>query len=110
VLDQNGKLLMVGVFPYDWQPGAEDPPVALLSQWIDSADFSYESTADSVSDNGAPTGTDAILEPGVYSIVFFVIPQGTPPEYYAEVRSGVDGNISVSAPAWENWIHLAKVR
>ncbi len=103
VAGQNGKIVSVAVYDFDWEPGAPNTQVALLYMPITSDDFSARAVANSVGADGSPTGQPASLQPGTYSVVFYIVAQGQAPEKFAEVRATVAGDIQVSAPSWGSW-------
>jgi hypothetical protein len=105
IAGQNGKYLAIFVYNYDWFPGAEEPAVGGTLTSITDEDFSYSAAAESLGVEGQPTGHAKVFDGGNYSVVFFVGPVGFAPEHFAEVRAVVDGDITVSAPAWANWQH-----
>ena len=103
VKDQNGSTLSVGVFDFDWSPGAANTFVGLVYVPITSDDFSSSVVVTGVGADGSPTQETARFQPGTYSVVFFVSPPGSPPGFFSEVRATVAGDITVSAPAWGSW-------
>ncbi|OFW59173.1 MAG: hypothetical protein A2133_00225 [Actinobacteria bacterium RBG_16_64_13] len=103
VKGQNGSTLSIGVYDFDWSPGAPNTFVGLIYAPITSDDFSSSVVVTGVGADGSPTKDPAILQPGTYSVVFFVVPPGSPPKIFSEVRAIVAGDITVSAPAWGSW-------
>lgn len=104
ILNQNKNILSVAAYPFDWYPGATGAAIAGYQKKIDSDDFSMTAVLDSLDAAGITTNVEKILDPGDYSVVFYVSAPATPPNHYAEVRVTVNGNMSVNAPAWASWI------
>ena len=100
---QNGSTLSVGVYDFDWSPGAPNTFVGLVYAPITSDDFSSSVVVTGVGADGSPTQEPAIFQPGTYSVVFFVSPPGSAPEFFSEIRATVAGDMTVSAPAWGSW-------
>jgi hypothetical protein len=103
VKGQNGNTLSVGVYDFDWSPGAANTFVGLIYVPITSDDFSSTVVVTGVGADGSPTEQPASFQPGTYSVVFFVSPPNSPPSSFAEVRVSVAGDVTVSAPAWGSW-------
>ena len=106
---QSGNTLAVAVFDFDWYPGASWDPKALCRTMIESEDFDFAAGVESLDSEGNPTGQAKVLDPGTYSVVFFVGPPGSAPQHFVEVRAAVDGNITVSAPDWKSWEHSISI-
>jgi hypothetical protein len=102
---QSGNVCAIMAYAVDWQPGAVEPPVAALVAPITAESFSFGGALEARDVNGQTTGQAKMFDPGVYSVVFFVAVPGSPPSIFAEVRASVDGDITVTAPAWANWQH-----
>lgn len=100
---QSDKVYSVVACDYDWSPGAPPDAIAGFHVTITSNDYSSTAVLDSLDANGGPTGVQKTFEPGNYSVVFFVSPQGSSPQYFAEVRLELKGNSTVSAPTWGQW-------
>jgi hypothetical protein len=105
ITSQNGNTYSVVVYAYDWSPGATGPSVASIRQMITGDNFASTAVLDSVDSQGTPTLVEKVFDPGTYSVVFFVSPPGSPPQHFAELRVAVDGDKTVDAPAWAQWIH-----
>jgi hypothetical protein len=103
ITGQNGNMFAVMAYGYDWQPGAQDPFLAAHRATIAEDNFSFSDTLQSIDQNGQLTGQAKLFDPGVYSIVFFVAVPNQPPSIFAEVRATVNGDITVTAPAWATW-------
>jgi hypothetical protein len=81
--------------------------VAGLTGTITSDDFSFSEvlrTANSQS-AGGQSPEDYLFTPGIYSVVFFIATQNSPPQVFSEVRVTVKGDVEVKAPAWSTWTH-----
>ena len=102
---QNGKYFAVGVFDFDWYPGGPNNPQGVIRASIPGDDYSPSLVVEAIDQNGDPTGEAKTFAGGAYSGVFFVGQPNSAPESFAEVRAAVDGNITVSAPAWAAWQH-----
>lgn len=95
------------VYDFDWYPGVPNDPdsgiVGVIGSEITTDSFSFTALIQSVDPEGNPTGEAMVFDPGIYSVVFYVGPAGSAPEYFAEIRATVDGDITVTAPAWGSW-------
>jgi hypothetical protein len=100
---QTGNLYAVYVYAFDWHPGSPNDIVGIVRGEINTEDFSSTAMVQSVNAQGEPTGQVKTFNPGTYSVVFFVSPPGSPPDHFAEVRATVDGDVTVTAPAWGSW-------
>jgi hypothetical protein len=103
VTGQTGKVLSIGVYDFDWEPGKPEDRIAVINLAIDSDPFSASSVLYAVGADGSPSTEPATLQPGDYSVVFFVVSAGQAPEKFTEVRVTVAGDIQVEAPAWGTW-------
>ena len=103
VKNQDGSIFSVGVYDFDWSPGAANTFVGLIQVPITSDDFSSIVVVTGVGADGSPTKESASFQPGTYSVVFFISPPNSPPTFFTEVRVSVAGDITVSAPAWGSW-------
>jgi hypothetical protein len=106
ITGQDGKILAVGAFDFDWSPGISDPGFAGYRTEITGDSFSSSEVLLTLDDQGRTTANDALLDPGTYSVVFVVSAVNTPPEYYVEVRVRVDGDMNATAPAWADWKNM----
>ena len=95
---------MVAAFAYDWQPGATDSAVAGYRTVVSADNFSSTEVLHASDAQWDISEEEKVFEPGTYSVVFFVALPDNPPQFFAEVRSEVNGDITVTAPAWENWV------
>src|SRR3990172_2893925 len=86
VTGESGSTLSVGVYDFDWSPGAPNTFLGLVYVPIDSDDFSTTTPIMAVGADGSPTQEPAEIQPGTYSVVFFVGPAGSAPKYFSEVR------------------------
>lgn len=102
---QSGKVCAVMAYGFDWQPGAQEPFIASIGTPIAEESFSFSGTLQSLNESGQPTGQAKLFDPGVYSVVFFIAAPDGPPSAFAEVRASVNGDITVTAPAWAGWQH-----
>jgi hypothetical protein len=103
ITGQQGKSLAISVYDFDWAPGSPNTQVAVFRTVINSDDFSTSAVLSAVGADGNPTAEPATLQPGEYSVVFFIVPAGQAPEKFTEVRVTVAGDIQVQAPAWGTW-------
>ena len=102
---QDGKGIMVGAFDYDWSPGSSDLGMAGYMAEITGDNFLSSDVLRIFDDQGKATDDEMIFDPGTYSIVFIIF-SGGPPEYLAEVRVEVDGDVEAVAPSWSKWNKL----
>ena len=105
IVAQNGNTFAVMAYDYDWQPGATELAIAGVMGIINSNPYSFSSVLYAADTLGMPTNAERVFDPAIYSVVFFISAPGMPPQHYVEVRSAVNGNITVPAPTWANWIH-----
>ena len=109
ITGQTGKTYAVAALDYDWRPGASEPAVGGIMGTISSDDFSFTSVLRITDAQGNLTGNIAqeekVFEPKTYSVVFFVADPGSPPQYLAEVRISVNGDVRATAPRWVDWVH-----
>jgi hypothetical protein len=101
---QNGKIYTVAVFDYNWVPGAQTPPVGGIQGYITGDDFSFSAVMHTLDASGQPTAIEKTFAGGTYSVVFYVMPAGSPPQYFTEVRVVVNGDINVTAQPWGRWV------
>jgi hypothetical protein len=105
ITGQNGSTYMVVAYAYDWQPGAQDSAMAGFLTNISGDNFSSTQILHSMNSQWTISAEEKVFEPGTYSVVFFVAPPGSPPQYFAEIRLQVNGDMTATAPAWANWTH-----
>ncbi|MFC2027748.1 hypothetical protein ACFLU3_03565 [Chloroflexota bacterium] len=106
VAGQDGKVLAVGAFDYDWKPGSSDFGIAGYRTQITGDSFSLSDVLRKLDDRGDNTDDEEVFDPGIYSVVFVISTVNTPPEYFVEVRVEVDGDVNATAPAWTDWEKL----
>ena len=107
IVGQNGNIYSVAVYDYDWSPGASGPAVGGVIGTISSNDFSFTAVLRVADSQGNPAAAteEKVFEPKTYSVVFFVSVPARPPQYFAEVRVSVNGDVTATAPRWANWTH-----
>ena len=107
ITGQNGNVLAVTAYDADWSPGSSSPVIAGFMVNITSDDFSFTQNLRTVDAQaaGGYSSADRVFEPRTYSVVFFVAAPGNPPQYFAEVRVAVNGDMTVTAPGWTDWVH-----
>ncbi len=105
ITGQSGKYFAVSVFDFDWYPGAPNNPIGIIRVQIADNDYSANGVVESIDQGGDPIGEPKIFDTGAYSVVFFVGAPDSAPEFFAEIRVIVDGNVTAAAPAWAAWSH-----
>jgi hypothetical protein len=105
ITGQNGSTYMAVVYAIDWYPGATDTAIAGFRANISVDNFSSTEILHSMNSQWNITAEEKVFEPGTYSVVFFVAPPNSPPQYFAEIRQQVNGDVTATAPAWANWTH-----
>ena len=105
ITGQNGSTYMVVVYVSNWQPGSTDTVSAGFMTNISSNSFSSTEILHAMNSHYTPSADEKVFDPGTYSVVFFVAPPGSPPQYFTEIRLQVDGDVTATAPAWANWTH-----
>jgi hypothetical protein len=108
IAGQNGNVYSVMVYESDWAPGSTATVVAGILAPITGDDFSLTQKLHPVDPQspGGYSSEDKVFEPKTYSVVFFVSPQGSAPQHFAEVRVAVNGDVTATAPIWADWVHF----
>lgn len=105
IAGRNGSSYSVSAFDYDWQPGATGPAIGGTMGLITSDDFTINGTIQTIDASGKTLSEDKVFDSKTYSVVFFVMPPGSPPKDFAEVRVTVKGDTTATAPKWVSWAH-----
>ncbi len=107
ITGQNGKTYAVAAYDYDWAPGAAGPAIGGAMGIINSDNFSFSEVLRTVDQGGnfTLTAEEKTFGPGTYSVVFYVSEQGKPPQYFAEKRVTVNGDVTATAQKWSDWTH-----
>ena len=101
---QNGNIYSVAAYDYDWYPGATGLAVGLIRTTISDSNFSSTEALHPFDTDGNTISEEKVFDAKTYSIVFFVSAPNVPPQFYAEVRVSVNGDVIANAPAWSNWV------